>query len=248
MKYKNILVEIHNHYVMHIILNRRDKHNALNSELTDELIDALKQCNLSELIKCIVISGSENFCAGADINELATNPNFIRSWEFIDTVKKPIIAAVNGIAFGGGNELLLMCDIILASKEAKFAQPEICLGLICGGGGTQRLPKKIGKGMAMEMCLTGNSITAEEAKGIGLINHTYDSDELIKYALQLADRISLNPMEAIISTKKLIKDSYDNQSDGLMAEKNEFMRLLRGDNGIEGMNAFLERRKPQFKN
>ena len=141
-----------------------------------------------------------------------------------------------------------MCDIILASKEAEFAQPEICLGLICGGGGTQRFPKKIGKSMAMEMCLTGRSITAEEAKDIGLINHTYDTGELVKNALQLADSISLNPMEAIISTKKLIKDSCGNQADGIIAEKNEFMRLLKGANGIEGMNAFLERRKPQFKN
>ena len=248
MKYKNILIEKYNDYVMHIILNRKNKYNALNSELTDELIDALKQCDQSELIKCVVISGSENFSAGADINELASNPDFIRSWEFIDTVKKPIIAAVSGIAFGGGNELLLMCDIILASKEAKFAQPEISLGLICGGGGTQRLPWKIGKSMAMEMCLTGNSITAEEAKDIGLINHIYDTGELIKNALQLADRISLNPMDAIISTKKLIKDTCDNLSDGLITEKNEFMKLLRGANGIEGMKAFLERRKPQFKN
>ena len=248
MKYKNIFIEKYNDYVVHIILNRKNKYNALNSELTDELIDALKQCDQSELIKCIVISGSENFCAGADINELMSSPDFIRSWEFINTVKKPIIAAVSGIAFGGGNELLLMCDIILASKEAKFAQPEIRLGLICGGGGTQRLPWKIGKGMAMEMCLTGDSITAKEAKDIGLINHCYDTGELIKNALHLADRISLNPMEAIISTKKLIKDSSNNLADGLITEKNEFMRLLRGANGIEGMNAFLERRKPQFKN
>ncbi len=248
MKYKNILIEKYNDFVMHIILNRENKFNALNSEMSSELIDALKQCDQSELIKCIVISGSENFSAGADINELMSDPDFIRSWEFIDTVKKPIIAAVNGIAFGGGNELLLMCDIILASKEAKFAQPEIGLGLICGGGGTQRLPWKIGKGMAMEMCLTGDSITAEEAKDIGLINHIFDASELIKNALQLADRISLNPMEAIISTKKLIKDSCDNLSDGLILEKNEFMGLLRGANGVEGMNAFLERRKPRFKN
>ena len=247
MKYKNILIEKYNDYVTHIILNRKNKYNALNSELTDELIDVLKQCDQSELIKCIVISGSENFCAGADINELESNPDFIRSWEFIDTVRKPIIAAVGGIAFGGGNELLLMCDIILAAKGAEFAQPEICLGLICGGGGTQRLPKKIGKSMAMEMCLTGRSITAEEAKDIGLINHTYDTGELVINALQLADSISLNSMEAIISTKKLIKDSCGNQADGLIAEKNEFMRLLKGANGIEGMNAFLERRKPQFK-
>ena len=248
MKYKNILIEKYNDFVMHIILNRENKFNALNSEMSSELIDALKQCDQSELIKCIVISGSENFSAGADINELMSDPDFIRSWEFIDTVKKPIIAAVSGIAFGGGNELLLMCDIILASKEAKFAQPEIGLGLICGGGGTQRLPWKIGKGMAMEMCLTGDSITAEEAKDIGLINHIFDASELIKNALQLADRISLNPMEAIISTKKLIKDSCDNLSDGLILEKNEFMGLLRGANGVEGMNAFLERRKPRFKN
>ena len=248
MKYKNILIEEYNDSVMHVILNRKSKYNALNSELTNELIDALKQCDQSELIKCIVISGSDNFCAGADISELASNPDFISLWEFIDTVKKPIIAAVNGIAFGGGNELLLMCDIILASKEAKFAQPEICLGLICGGGGTQRLPKKIGKSMAMEMCLTGNSITAEKARDIGLINHIYNTDELIKNALQFADTISLNPMEAIISTKQLIKDACDNKSGGLMAEKKEFLALLRSANGIEGMNAFLERRKPQFKN
>ena len=248
MKYKNILIEEYNESVMHIILNRKSKYNALNSELTYELIDVLKQCDQSELIKCIVISGSDNFCAGADISELASNPDFISLWEFIDTVKKPIIAAVNGIAFGGGNELLLMCDIILASKEAKFAQPEICLGLICGGGGTQRLPKKIGKSMAMEMCLTGNSITAEKARDIGLINHIYNTDELIKNALQFADTISLNPMEAIISTKQLIKDACDNKPGGLMAEKKEFLTLLRGTNGIEGMNAFLESRKPQFKN
>ena len=108
MKYKNILIEKYNDLVMHIILNRKNKYNALNSELTDELIDALKECDQSELIKCVVISGSENFSAGADIHELASNPDFIRSWEFIDTVKKPIIAAVSGIAFGGGNELLLM--------------------------------------------------------------------------------------------------------------------------------------------
>ena len=160
---------------MHIILNRKDKYNALNNELTDELIDILRKSDESELIKCIVISGVDDFCAGADINELAINPDFITSWELIDSIKKPLIAAVDGIAFGGGNELLLMCDIILASKEAKFSQPEINLGLICGGGGTQRLTTKIGKNWAMEMCLTGNIVSAEEAKNIGLVNHIYDA-------------------------------------------------------------------------
>ena len=163
---------------MHIILNRKDKYNALNNELTDELIDALRESDKSELIKCIVISGVDDFSAGADINELATNPDFITSWELIDSIKKPLIAAVDGIAFGGGNELLLMCDIILASKEAKFSQPEINLGLICGGGGTQRLTTKIGKNWAMEMCLTGNIVSAEEAKNIGLVNHIYDASKL----------------------------------------------------------------------
>ena len=248
MKYKNILIKKHSNYVTHIILNRKSKYNALNIELSLELIDALKHCDQSALIKCVVISGSENFCAGADINELISNPDFIRSWEFIDTVKKPIIAAVDGVAFGGGNELLLMCDIILASKEAKFAQPEIKLGLVCGGGGTQRLPRKIGKNMAMEMCLTGNSLTAEEAKDIGLVNHIYDVSELIKNALQLADKIADHPVEAIISTKKLIKAACDKQVNGLADEKNTFMKLLRTRNGLEGINAFLERRKPQFKN
>ena len=233
---------------MHIILNRKDKYNALNNELTDELIDALRESDKSELIKCIVISGVDDFSAGADINELATNPDFITSWELIDSIKKPLIAAVDGIAFGGGNELLLMCDIILASKEAKFSQPEINLGLVCGGGGTQRLTTKIGKNWAMEMCLTGNIVSAEEAKNIGLVNHIYDASKLIKHALDLANEISLKPIEAIISTKKLIKDASKVHKDGLTAERTKFMQLLKTDNGIEGMNAFKERRKPQFKN
>ena len=233
---------------MHIILNRKDKYNALNNELTDELIDALRESDKSELIKCIVISGVDDFSAGADINELATNPDFITSWELIDSIKKPLIAAVDGIAFGGGNELLLMCDIILASKEAKFSQPEINLGLICGGGGTQRLTTKIGKNWAMEMCLTGNIVSAEEAKNIGLVNHIYDASKLIKHALDLANEISLKPIEAIISTKKLIKDASKVHKDGLTAERAKFMQLLKTDNCTEGMNAFKERRKPQFKN
>ena len=233
---------------MHIILNRKDKYNALNNELTDELIDALRESDKSELIKCIVISGVDDFSAGADIDELATNPDFITSWELIDSIKKPLIAAVDGIAFGGGNELLLMCDIILASKEAKFSQPEINLGLICGGGGTQRLTAKSGKSWAMEMCLTGNIVTAEEAKNIGLVNHIYDASKLIKHALDLANEISLKPIEAIISTKKLIKDASKVHKDGLTAERAKFMQLLKTDNGIEGMNAFKQRRKPQFKN
>ena len=207
-----------------------------------------RESDKSELIKCIVISGVDDFSAGADINELATNPDFITSWELIDSIKKPLIAAVDGIAFGGGNELLLMCDIILASKEAKFSQPEINLGLICGGGGTQRLTTKIGKNWAMEMCLTGNIVTAEEAKNIGLVNHIYDASKLIKHALDLANEISLKPIEAIISTKKLIKDASKVHKDGLTAEKAKFMQLLKTDNCIEGMNAFKERRKPQFKN
>ena len=141
-----------------------------------------------------------------------------------------------------------MCDIILASKEAKFSQPEINLGLICGGGGTQRLTAKIGKSWAMEMCLTGNIVTAEEAKNIGLVNHIYDASKLIKHALDLANEISLKPIEAIISTKKLIKDASKVHKDGLTAERAKFMQLLKTDNCIEGMNAFKERRKPQFKN
>lgn len=233
---------------MHIILNRKDKYNVLNNELTGELIDALRESDKSELIKCIVISGVDDFSAGADINELATNPDFITSWELIDSIKKPLIAAVDGIAFGGGNELLLMCDIILASKEAKFSQPEINLGLTCGGGGTQRLTTKIGKNWAMEMCLTGNIVSAEEAKNIGLVNHIYDASKLIKHALDLANEISLKPIDAIISTKKLIKDASKLHKDGLTAERTKFMQLLKTDNGIEGMNAFKERRKPQFKN
>ena len=247
MKYKNILTKKYNN-VMHIILNRKDKYNVLNNELTGELIDALRESDKSELIKCIVISGVDDFSAGADINELATNPDFITSWELIDSIKKPLIAAVDGIAFGGGNELLLMCDIILASKEAKFSQPEINLGLICGGGGTQRLTNKIGKNWAMEMCLTGNIVTAEEAKNIGLINHIYDASKLIKHALDLANEISLKPIEAIISTKKLIKDASKAHKDRLMEERTKFMQLLKTENGIEGVNAFKEKRKPQFKN
>ncbi len=249
MKYNNIIVNKYNDHVMHLILNRKNKYNALNNELTCELVDALKKCDQSKLIKCIIISGSDNFCAGADIHELSLDPDFIYKWEFIDNIKKPIIAAVDGIAYGGGNELLLMCDIILASKSAKFSQPEISLGLICGGGGTQRLPEKIGKGKAMELCLTGDVVTAEEAKNIGLVNHVYDETILIENAIRIANEISLKPIEAIISTKKLIKDAFnDSLKSGLKEEKSIFFKLLKTNDGVEGMNAFLEKRRPKFKN
>jgi len=248
MNIQNIKVSNISNNIQLIQLNRSKQYNALNKELSDELVFVLQQADNNPKIKCIILTGEENFSAGADIKELASNPKFPEIWENIDKIKKPIIAAVQGIATGGGCEILMMCDIIISSEDAKFSQPEINLGIICGGGATQRLPKIIGKNNAMEICLTGRTFTAYEAKELGLVNRITNSDDLMELTKQIAYEISEKPLDSIIATKELIKKSiWVNIEEGLCYEKKLFYKLLNSEDGKEGLSAFLEKRKPNFK-
>ena len=248
MNIKNIRVSNISNNIQLIQLNRSKQYNALNKELSDELVFVLQQADNNPKIKCIILTGEENFSAGADIKELAINPKFPEIWENIEKIKKPIVAAVQGVASGGGCEILMMCDIIVSSEDAKFSQPEINLGIICGGGATQRLPKIIGKNNAMEICLTGRTFTAQEAKELGLVNRITNSDNLMELTKQIAQEISQKPIDSIIATKELIKKSiWVSIEEGLSYEKKLFYELLSSEDGKEGLSAFLEKRKPNFK-
>lgn len=248
MNIKNITVSNISNNIQLIQLNRSKQYNALNKELSDELVFVLQQADNNPKIKCIILTGKENFSAGADIKELASNPKFPEIWENIEKIKKPIVAAVQGVASGGGCEILMMCDIIISSEDAKFSQPEIKLGIICGGGATQRLPKIIGKNNAMEICLTGRAFSAQEAKELGLVNRITNSDNLMELTTQIAQEISQKPLDSIIATKELIKKSiWLSIEEGLSYEKKLFYKLLSSEDGKEGLSAFLEKRKPNFK-
>ena len=248
MNIKNIIVSEIDNNIKLIQLNRSKQYNALNRELSDELVFVLEQADNNPRIKCIILTGKENFSSGADINELTTNPKYTEVWEKIDKIKKPILAAVHGIAFGGGCELLMMCDIIISSEDAKFSQPEINLGIICGGGATQRLPRIIGRNNAMELCLTGRIFSAQEAKELGLVNRITNSDNLMELTTQIAQEISQKPLDSIIATKELIKKSiWLSIKEGLSYEKKLFYKLLSSEDGKEGLSAYLEKRKPKFK-
>lgn len=247
LEFKYIQTRIKNKHIFHIIIKRPSHYNALNKELSEALINALKYADDSKTIKCIIVSGIDNFCVGADIPELCTEPHFIEIWDYIDKIKKPIIAAVRGLALGGGLEILLMCDIILAAKNSKFGQPEINLGLIPGGGATQRLPRVIGKNKTMEICLTGDTISAQEAKDIGIINQICEENALIPLAENIAEKIANKSIESITTIKNLIKQSYDRKiEDGIKKEKINFYKIIKGKNGVEGIAAFMEKRKPKF--
>lgn len=248
MNIKNIRVSNISNNIQLIQLNRSKQYNALNKELSDELVFVLQQADNNPKIKCIILTGEENFSAGADIKELAINPKFPEIWENIEKIKKPIVAAVQGVASGGGCEILMMCDIIVSSEDAKFSQPEINLGIICGGGATQRLPKIIGKNNAMEICLTGRTFSAQEAKQLGLVNRITNSDNLMELTIQIAQEISQKPLDSLIATKELIKKSiWLSIEEGLSYEKKLFYKLLSSEDGKEGLSAFLEKRKPNFK-
>ncbi len=248
MNIKNIRVSNISNNIQLIQLNRSKQYNALNKELSDELVFVLQQADNNPKIKCIILTGEENFSAGADIKELAINPKFPEIWENIEKIKKPIVAAVQGVASGGGCEILMMCDIIVSSEDAKFSQPEINLGIICGGGATQRLPKIIGKNNAMEICLTGRTFSAQEAKQLGLVNRITNSDNLMELTIQIAQEISQKPLDSLIATKELIKKSiWLSIEEGLNYEKKLFYKLLSSEDGKEGLTAFLEKRKPNFK-
>jgi len=256
MVYDNILVE-QRKSVGIITLNRPKALNALSAELIAELNLALVEFSSNDEIGAIVITGSEKaFAAGADIKEMmgktfieASLGDFLGDWDTIARCSKPTIAAVSGYALGGGCELAMMCDILLASKTAKFGQPEITIGVIPGAGGTQRLTRAVGKAKAMEMILTGRMMDADEAEKAGLVSRIVEYDDLLNEALKVAENIAQMPRSAAIAAKTSINRSFETSlAEGILFEKTSFYSLFATDDQKEGMAAFAEKRKPKFKN
>ncbi len=240
-----------------IRLNRPKQLNALNDQLMDELGAALSAFDADEGIGCIILTGSDKaFAAGADISLMskysfadAYGRDFItRNWEQIRQVRKPVIAAVSGFALGGGCELAMMCDFIIAADNAKFGQPEIKLGILPGAGGTQRLPRAIGKAKAMDLALTGRMIDAAEAERSGLVSRVVPLDKLQDEALGAALQIAQFGRLAVMATKESVNRAFEGSlSDGLMYERRLFHALFSTEDQKEGMDAFMNKRPPQFK-
>ncbi|KAI9193065.1 ClpP/crotonase-like domain-containing protein [Polychytrium aggregatum] len=238
-----------------ITLNRPKALNALCTPLMHELNDALGKFDSDENIGSIVITGSErSFAAGADIKEMSNlhfpdtySRNFLADWTAINSVRKPIIAAVNGYALGGGCELAMMCDIIYAGEKAKFGQPEITLGTIPGAGGTQRLTHAIGKSKAMELCLTGGMITAQEAEKSGLVARVFPPEQLVDEAIKSAEKIASFSIPITIMVKEAVNHAYElSLQEGLTFERRLFHSTFATNDQKEGMKAFVEKRAPKF--
>jgi len=256
MAYNTLIVEVEDKIAL-IRLNRPEALNALNNSLMDELATALQAADNDPQIRCIILTGSDKaFAAGADISEMAAKSFadifgrdlFGTSVETITTLRKPVIAAVAGYALGGGCELAMMCDIILAADNAKFGQPEINLGIIAGLGGTQRLTRAIGKSKAMEMHLTGRMMDAQEAERSGLVSRVVPQPELLAEARKLASKIAEKSSLAVMAAKEAVNRSYESTlTDGLLSERGLFNSLFATEDKKEGMNAFLEKRSPQFR-
>jgi enoyl-CoA hydratase len=239
-----------------ITLNRPKQLNALNGELMDELGAALKGFDADDAIGCMIITGSEKaFAAGADIGAMAQytfadvykNDYITRNWETIRSIRKPVIAAVAGFALGGGCELAMMCDFIIAADNAKFGQPEIKLGVIPGAGGTQRLPRAVGKSKAMDMALTGRMMDAAEAERAGLVSRVVPLDKLMEEALGAALMISEYSQLATMAAKESVNRAFEGTlSDGIMFERRMFHALFATADQKEGMDAFVNKRKAVF--
>lgn len=239
-----------------IQLNRPKELNALNLQLMGELRDALRQLDEDEHVRAIVITGNERaFAAGADIRQMAgkTAIDMLKvdqfaTWDLIRKTKKPVIAAVSGFALGGGCELAMTCDMIIASETAMFGQPEIKIGVMPGAGGTQRLTKAIGKAKAMEMVLTGKFMTAADAEKHGLVNRVVPVELYLDEALGLAAEVAqMSPVAARLA-KEAVNRAFETQLDeGLHFERKNFYLCFASDDQTEGMNAFVEKRKPVFK-
>jgi enoyl-CoA hydratase len=258
MSFEHILVHVEAEKVGVITLNRPKALNALNAPLMDELGTALNAYDADPAIGCIIITGSEKaFAAGADIaamakytfSEVYRNDFITRNWETIRGIRKPVIAAVSGFALGGGCELAMMCDFIIAADTAQFGQPEIKIGIIPGAGGTQRLPRSIGKSKAMDMVLTGRMMNAAEAERCGLVSRVVAADQLMTQALGAALMICGYSQMAVMAAKESVNRAYEgNLSDGVMFERRVFHALFATDDQKEGMDAFLTKRAPQFTN
>ena len=253
--YENILVETQGRVGI-VRLNRPQRMNALNDALATELGVAVGAFDSDPSIGAIVLTGNDKaFAAGADIGAMAEwdyqkvyADNYIMSWESVKHTRKPVIAAVAGYALGGGCELAMMCDIIIAADTAKFGQPEITIGTMPGMGGTQRLPRAVGKAKAMDWCLTGRMIDAAEAERSGLVARVVPADKLFDEALAVATRIAGFSLPVVLKIKEAINRAYESSlSDGLLFERREFHSTFALEDQKEGMRAFVDKRKPDFK-
>jgi enoyl-CoA hydratase len=256
MSYENILVETRERAGL-ITLNRPKALNALNDKLMDELGDALLAFDGNEAIGAMVITGSEKaFAAGADIGAMSTwsymdvfkSEYISRNWETIKRIRKPVIAAVSGYALGGGCELVMMCDIVIASETARFGQPEIKLGIIPGAGGTQRLPRAVGKAKAMDLVLSARMMDAREAESAGLVSRVVAADKVLDEALATANAIAGFSLPAVMMAKEAVNRAYEVPlSEGMLFERRLFHSLFATEDQKEGMTAFVEKRAPRFK-
>ena len=256
MAYQTLIVEISD-YTCLIRLNRPDAMNALNLQMMQDLAAALTAADANDKIRCIVLTGSEKaFAAGADVREMATktftdvftDDLFARETAAIDRVRKPIIAAVSGYCLGGGCELAMMCDFIIASDTAKFGQPEINLGICAGMGGTQRLTRFVGKSKSMDMHLTGRFMDAAEAERSGLVSRVVPVQALLDEALKTAAKIAEKSAMSVMAVKESVNRALETTlHEGLLFERRLFHALFATEDQKEGMAAFLEKRQPQFR-
>ena len=256
MAYQYILSETRGRTGL-VTLNRPEALNALNEDLMGEVLDAFLSFDADDAIGAIVITGSEKaFAAGADIGGMKDwsfmdvyRSDFItRNWDRVKQVRKPLIAAVSGYALGGGCELAMMCDIVIASEPAKFGQPEVKIGIIPGASGTQRLPRAVGKAKAMDLVLTGRFMDAAEAERAGLVARVVPVEKVLEEALAAAAQIAEYPMQAVLAAKECVNRAYETPlAEGMLFERRMFYALFATEDQKEGMRAFVEKRKPGFK-
>jgi len=257
MAYEHILVETRGAVGL-VILNRPEALNALCAALIKELAVALDVFEADDVIGAIVLTGSEKaFAAGADIKEMSGRSymdvylsDFITvGWERVSTCRKPIVAAVAGYALGGGCEMAMMCDYIIAADTARFGQPEITIGAIPGAGGTQRLPRFVGKAKAMEMCLTGRMMGADEAERSGLVSRVVPAGELLDEAIKSATKVASMSRPIAMMVKETVNRAYETTlAEGILFERRTFHSVFATEDQKEGMQAFVEKRKPDFNN
>ena len=254
--YENITIKLIAKVIL-ITLNRPKALNALSSALIDDLNHALSVAEKNKNISVIVVTGSSKaFAAGADIKEMISknftdliDNDFIKPWEKISLCKKPTIAAVDGYALGGGCELAMMCDMLIANENTKFGQPEINLGVFPAAGGTQRLPRVVGKAKAMDMILSGRMMEVEEAEKLGLVSRIISSENFLDKVLEIAKEISEKSLPALIMAKDAVNSSYETSlSQGVVYERRLFRSAFSLEDQKEGMRAFIEKRKAEFKN
>ncbi len=257
MNFEHILVERHDRVGL-VRLNRPERMNALNDALALEVANALAAFDADDAVGAIVITGnSKAFAAGADIGAMAEwdypkvyGDNYItKDWEAVRTTRKPVIAAVAGYALGGGCELAMMCDLVIAADTARFGQPEITIGTMPGMGGTQRLPRAIGKAKAMDWCLTGRMIDAQEAERAGLVARVVPAATLEEEAMAVAAKIASFSLPVVLKIKEAINRAFESSlAEGLLFERREFHATFALEDQKEGMRAFVDKRKPVFRN